>query len=177
MKIYFDMDGVLADFDTAAAPLSGGRDDLNNRVDLMSVDARDAKSARWHRIEQNQNFWADIPVMDGIEELLRVAADMGELFVLTSVPAAKKFVGGEKYVDFIEAEKKAWIARHMGDFFPQQNVIVARVPKEELVQPTADTLLIDDRAVNIDDWCAAGGRGLVFGDVATAIKDLTSAGF
>ena len=177
MKIYFDMDGVLADFDAAVAPFSDGRGDLNNRMELMTADARDAKKARWQKIEQNPKFWAEIPVVKNIESLLRAAAGLGELFVLTSVPKAKNFAGGDEYVDFIDAQKRAWIAHHMSEFFPAQNVIVSRGPKEDLVHPGADDVLIDDRAVNIDDWRAAGGRGIVFSDVDATIKDLTSGCF
>ena len=177
MKIYFDMDGVLADFDTAVAPFSDGRTDLNNQSKLMGADARDAKRARWQRIEQSNDFWANIPVMDDIENLLNAAAARAELFVLTSVPGEKHFIGGGAYVDFIEAEKRAWIARYFGKFFAPQNVIVARVPKEELICPSASDILIDDRAGNVADWCAAGGRGIVFNDVNSAIKDLTSGHF
>ena len=44
------------------------------------------------------------------------------------------------------------------------------------IDSTAD-LLIDDRDGNIADWCAAGGRGIVFHDAGGVIKDLTSGTF
>lgn len=176
-KIYFDMDGVLADFDMAAIPFSQGRTDLNNQGKLMTADALDAKRARWHRIEDCRDFWANIPVVKDIDKLLDAAAGTdAELFVLTSVPSAKNFVAGTLYVDFIEREKRAWIARHMSKYFPQKNVIATRIAKERLIRPTSDDILIDDRAGNIADWMAAGGRGIIFDTVNQAIKDLTLIG-
>lgn len=169
------MDGVLADFDTAVAPYTRAGLNLNNQSSRLADDACAAKRACWQRIEQVPNFWADIPVFDGIRDLLRAALDMGELFVLTAVPDAKNFVGGEQYVDFIDAQKRAWIARNMSEFFEDSHIIIARIPKQDLVRPTASDLLIDDRGANIADWCAAGGRGIVFQDVKSAIKELTLA--
>lgn len=175
MIIYFDMDGVLADFDAAVAPYNQAGLNLNNQNARLADDARVAKRARWQRIEQAPNFWADIPVFDGIRDLLCAARDMGEMFVLTVVPDAKNFVGGAQYVDFIDAQKRAWIAHHMSEFFDDAHIITARIPKQDLVHPTVSDLLIDDRGANVDDWCAAGGRGIIFKDVKSAIKELTLA--
>lgn len=170
------MDGVLADFDAAAAPFSQGRTDLNNQGKLMTSDALDAKRARWHRIEETRDFWANISVMKDIDALLDAVSGCAELYVLTSVPSAKNFVAGTLYVDFIEREKREWIARHMAKYFAPKNVIVTRIAKERLIRPTENDILIDDRTGNVADWMAAGGRGIVFKSPAQAIKDLTLLG-
>lgn len=172
MKIYFDMDGVLADFDCAARQfnISGN---LNKSSRVLSSDAQAQKVARWRAIESDRSFWADIPVMDGIFALLDAASKYGDLFVLSSAPSAKNFAGGTAYVDFVEAEKRAWIARHMSMCFDTQNVIITRIAKEKRVMPTQSDVLIDDRVENVADWIAAGGRGIVFTSPAQAIKDLT----
>lgn len=177
MKIFFDMDGVLADFDRGTIDLPPVSVDLNVQTKQMDDAARAAKRERWRCIEQMSNFWRDLPVVAGIDELLRAAASRGELFVLTKVPGAKNFVGGDAYVDFIDREKRAWIARHMAQYFDDAHVIVARGAKEELIHPTSNDLLIDDRAGNIADWCAAGGRGIVFANPRDAIKQLTLGDF
>lgn len=177
IKIYFDMDGVLADFDRAAQQFAcPGQLNLNKATRNMSLDAVAQKRARWHAIESDRNFWANIPVMDGIFALLDAAAKCGELYVLTSVPGAKNFAGGVGYVDYVESEKRAWIARNMSMCFDDKHVIVARIAKEKRVPPTKNDILIDDRVENIADWIAAGGQGIVFTSPAQAIqaiKDLT----
>lgn len=177
MKIYFDMDGVLADFDVAAQAIDGQAGAFNQQTKTMTAAARAAKQMRWRRIEEKKDFWANIPVLAGARDMLRVAAKIGELFVLTKVPGAKNFVAGDAYVDFVEAQKREWIARYLADFFDDAHVIVARIPKEELLHPGTTDLLIDDRDGNIADWCAAGGRGIVFHDAGGVIKDLTSGTF
>lgn len=177
MNIYFDMDGVLADFDQAVlrAQLPGN---LNKSSRYISLDDQAQKRARWRAIESDRNFWANIPVMDGIFALLDAASKCGEIFVLTSAPGAKNFAGGTAYVDFVEAQKRAWIARHMSMCFDDAHVIVTRIAKEKRVQPTQNDVLIDDRVENVADWIASGGRGIVFTSPAQAIqaiKDLTFA--
>lgn len=172
IKIYFDMDGVLADFDAAAAKYT--RNDFNlNKSRGVSSDIANAKVARWRAIESERQFWHDIPVMNGIFSLLEMAAKCGELFVLTKVPGAKNFAGGTAYVDFVDSEKRAWIARHMPMCFDAKHVIVSRIAKEKLVSPTQNDILIDDRAENVADWIAAGGRGIIFQSPTQVIKDLT----
>ena len=177
MKIFFDMDGVLADFDRGTSALPRVSVDLNVPTEKMDAAARAAKVERWHIIEKMPNFWRDLPVVAGVDALVRAAGERGELFVLTKAPGAKNFVAGDAYVDFVDSEKRAWIARHMGDFFDDAHVIVARGSKEDLIHPTANDLLIDDRAGNIADWVAAGGRGIVFDTVENAIKRLTCGDF
>lgn len=177
MNLYFDMDGVLADFDCAARRfnISG---DLNKTLRNLPADAQLQKLARWRAIESDRSFWSDMPVMDGIFAVLDAASKCGELFVLSSAPSAKNFAGGVGYVDFVESEKRAWIARYMSMCFDAQNVIITRIAKEKRVPPTQNDILIDDRVENVADWIAAGGRGIVFTSPAQAIqaiKDLTFA--
>jgi len=178
IKIYFDMDGVLADFDYAARRfnMSGN---LNQSSRNLSSDSLAQKFARWRAIEADRNFWADIPVMDGIFALLDEASKHGELFVLSSAPSAKNFAGGVSYVDFVESQKRAWIARHMSMCFDSAHVIVTRIAKEKRISPTQNDILIDDRVENVADWIAAGGQGIIFTSPAQAtqaIKDLTFKG-
>ena len=175
IKIYFDMDGVLADFDVAATHLSNGRTDLNNQTKLMTDDLRAAKIQRWQRIERTERFWEDMPIVPNIKDLLQVAQQLGEIFVLTRVPSAKNFVAGDSYVSYIANAKKEWIAKNMSDFFPPENVIAicgASGEKEALIKPTLDHILVDDRAGNVADWESAGGQGVVFQSVARSITDL-----
>ncbi len=177
MRIFFDMDGVLADFYQGTVDLPPVSVDLNLQTKQMDDAGRAAKRARWRMIEQRPHFWRDLPVMSGIDDLLRTAAQRGELYVLTKVPGAKNFVGSDAYVDFIDREKRAWIARHMPHYFDDTHVIVVRGAKEDLIHPTSNDLLIDDRAGNIADWCAAGGRGIVFENPCDTIKQLTLGDF
>ena len=168
MKIYFDMDGVLAHFD-AVRP--DGKD-LNHPSEHLSPEKRAAKKAFWQEIEKQPNFWRDIPVMVNAEFLLITAFDMGEIFVLSKTPGSQNFLGGHKYVDFIADEKRKWIQKHLNKFFDKEHVIICDGPKGELIHPNNQDILIDDRQENINEWELHGGVGVLFTNAVDTAKRL-----
>jgi len=168
MKIYFDMDGVLVDFNS----MRPNDKDLNHPSEELSDEKRAAKKKFWQDIEQEPNFWRDIPEMKNAAHLLTVAAGMGEIFVLSKTPGAEKFIGGQKYVDFVADEKRKWIAAHFNKFFDAEHVIICDGAKGALMQPTNTDILIDDRPENITEWESHGGRGILFTDSIDAAERL-----
>ena len=168
MKIYFDMDGVLANFDA----MRPNNKDLNHPSGELSPEKRAAKKAQWQEIEKQPNFWHDIPVMENIEYLLSTAFDIGELFVLSKMPGAEKFVGGQKYVDFVANEKRKWIVANLNKFFDAKHVIACNGPKGKFMHPTKSDILVDDRAENIDEWESSGGVGVLFTNVIDTTNKL-----
>lgn len=168
MNIYFDMDGVLADFNTA----TGNAKDLNHPSSELSPEKRAEKKQFWLNIEQNPDFWADIPVMKNIKDLLNIAKSKGEIFVLSKTPSAKHFVAGQDYVDFVASEKRKWILKKLGNFFDNEHIIICDGDKGKLIQPNANDILIDDRPENITEWQLCGGRGIVFMNSIDTIKEL-----
>lgn len=170
MKIYFDMDGVLAHFDA----MRPNDKDLNHPSEDLSPEKRAAKKQFWLNIEQQPNFWHDIPVMANIRQVLTVAKSMGKSFVLSKTPSAKHFAGGKNYVDFVANEKRKWIATNLGEFFDAGHVIICDGPKGELIHPTKADILVDDRAENINEWVSHGGRGVLFTDAISVAKELAT---
>lgn len=168
MKVYFDMDGVLVNF-SAMCP---NDTNLNHPSETLSDEKRAAKKLFWQNIEKQPNFWRDIPMMANIEYLLTTAADIGEIFVLSKVPGAEKFIGGQNYVDFVAGEKRKWIAKHMNKFFDAKHIIICDGPKGKLIRPNKTDVLIDDRQENINEWESVGGRGILFNDAFSAKKQL-----
>ena len=158
MKLYFDMDGVLADFDAA----TGNAKDLNHPTSELSPEKQAEKNQFWLNIEQNPTFWADIPVMKNIKDLLTVAKSKGEIFVLSKTPGAKHFINGQEYVKFVASEKRNWIAKNLGEFFDTEHVIICDGKKGKLIQPIKNDILVDDRSENITEWESCGGHGLLF---------------
>lgn len=172
MKIYFDMDGVLADFDASISTSQ----DLNHPTENLTAANRALKEKLWHDIEQNVKFWSDMPIIKNAEQMLNTATRHAECFVLSKAPSAKHFINGEKYVRFIENEKRKWILKHFGNFFDISHIIICNGNKGELIHPTHNDILIDDRQENIKDWELCGGRGILFQDAATtsyAIENLS----
>lgn len=168
MKIYFDMDGVLVNFDSAH-PNAGK---FNHPSSELSPEMREAKKQFWREIEQQENFWRDIPVMANAENLLGVAKSMGEIFILSKTPGAKHFVGGEKYVSFVADEKRKWVLKNLSNFFDAKHIIICNDKKGALVKPTQKDILIDDRHENISEWESHGGRGILFINAIDAIQKL-----
>ena len=158
MKIYFDMDGVLANFDF----MTPNSAIFNHPSETLSLELRAAKKQFWLNIEQNKNFWRDIPVMPGTENMLNVFQQYGELFILSKTPGAKNFAGGSKYVDFVANEKRKWILQNLGKYFDSKHIIICDGAKGALIKPTQDDVLVDDRDENISEWIGCGGRGILF---------------
>lgn len=168
MRIYFDMDGVLAHFDA----MRPNDTNLNHPSEELSPEMRALKTQFWLDIERDKNFWANIPVMANIEQLLNVAKSYGELFVLSKTPGAKHFNGGDVYVAFVADEKRKWILKHLNKFFDAKHTIICKGKKGELIHPTKTDILIDDRQENIDEWNAHGGTGILFTNAINTTKIL-----
>ena len=163
------MDGVLADFDSSAPKNSQA---LNHPSESMSDTEKQAKRQFWQTIEQNKNFWRDIPLFPGIKDVLKSAQTKGELFVLTKTPGAKHFIGGQDYVDFVTKEKIDWILKNMPEFFDEKHIIVCDGKKGALIKPTENDILVDDRAENITEWEQHNGRGILFDEISRVIKEI-----
>ena len=173
LKIYFDMDGVLADFDAGLAEITK-RNDLNMTTDLMNEEQRRAKKEMWLEIERRPVWWHERDEMPGAREMLSKAHKIagGNIFVLSKAPSAKNFIEKEKYQEFVRQAKKEWIAEHFPEFFPPENVIVMIGSKAELMKPGPNDILIDDRADNVEAWVREGGRGIVFKSAEQVIEEL-----
>lgn len=168
MKIYFDMDGVLVHFDA----MRPNDKNLNHPSKELSPEMRAAKKQFWLDIEQQPNFWREIPEMPRIEQLLNVAKDKGEIFVLSKTPSAKHFIGGQKYVDFVADEKRKYVLKHFNNFFDDKHIIICDGDKGKLIKPTKNDILIDDRQENINEWETHGGRGILFTNAILTMKKL-----
>ncbi len=175
MKIYFDMDGVLVDFEHGARNVYQNFADLNHPSEELSPEQREAKRQCWLKIEQQGDFWCNLPVMNDAEQLLGVAKSVGEIFILSKTPSAKHFVNGEKYVQFVADEKRKWVLKHLGKFFDDEHIIICNGKKGALAKPMPEDVLIDDRCENINEWESCGGRGILFVnsiDSANKLKNL-----
>ena len=196
IKIYFDMDGVLADFEKSATEFlychsreGGNRADndarsatkysyaeLNRPSELLTPDQKQEKIRFWQSIG-GTDFFKNLPVMPGANAMLDAARKCasGGLYILTKAPSSKNFIAGEAEQQRIAAQKIDWVLKHFADYFPRDNIIVViGIKKNELVRPTKDDILIDDRTDNIEHWNTAGGTGILFtssDDATTKLVD------
>ena len=161
-KIYVDMDGVVADFDTRFRDLSG--------MAPRDFETKYGKKAFWDLIDEENKvkFWVGIPPMPGASELISFVAKHD--YEMLTAPSIKKQS---------RLGKNLWIRNHTGDIFPSKPRVNFKAAKEKhLIKPqlTSFDILIDDKASTIDNWNAAGGTGILYKSASQVISTLKKLG-
>jgi len=161
-KIYVDMDGVVADFDTRFRDLSG--------MAPRDFETKYGKKAFWDLIDEENKvkFWVGIPPMPGASELISFVAKHD--YEMLTAPSIKKQS---------RLGKNLWIRNHTGDIFPSKPRVNFKAAKEKhLIKPqlTSFDILIDDKASTIDSWNAAGGTGILYQSASQVISKLKKLG-
>lgn len=130
MKIFIDCDGVLADFDKHLQNIFG--------------DVRKPFPEIWQDIVLIDNFWQDIPLIQGGRELWDFLKPYNPT-VITGCPPD----------DFDRAadHKRKWLKTN----FNTENVITCLSKEKQLHMENPGDLLIDDFKTNIRRWEKAGG--------------------
>ena len=149
-KIFFDMDGVLADFDRGVRELCG--------LEPLSQNARHrsqlADDAMWAKIREIDHFYDRLELMPGALEMFEeIYGRYGsKCEILTGIPKPKRGIltAGE--------DKTRWVRRLLSE-----DIKVNIVLREEKPQYCFGKgyILIDDTEKNIKEWEAAGGTGIL----------------
>lgn len=147
------MDGVVADFDTAAAEFLG----LDSVRDYVEAHYK-ITNEQWLQIKTNPRFYRDLPKMAGADRLVDLARDcrdhLGwELRFLTAVP---------KNWDMPWAfwDKCLWAQAH----YPDIAVMFGPLSVDKQRHCQLGDILIDDRVDNCERWRSAGGRAFRVSD-------------
>jgi hypothetical protein len=152
-QIYLDCDGVLADFDKAAAAIFG-----------MSPEAFEKQYG-------SAAFWKALARADGFFEHLDLLPDAMELYdavkarnpiILTGMPHGK----------WAEPQKRAWAAKH----FPGVPLIATLAALKRDHCETGD-VLVDDRPWHRRAWEEAGGVFILHTSARSSIAELRAAGY
>ena len=162
-KIYFDMDGVLADFDRGVRDFCGiepGKQGDRN-------DAAD--TSLWERVKKVDHFYDRLELVPGAKELFdMVYAAYGERCeILTGIPRPHRGL-----LNAAE-DKVKWVRRLLSE-----DVVVNTVFRAEKVKfcHGSGCILIDDYEKNIAEWEASGGTGVLFTSVPDVIGVLKDKG-
>ena len=158
LKVYLDMDGVLADFDKRFKDLSG-------YLPQPFVD-KYGLNAFWDLIDEKHKvaFWRGIEVMPGAKQLVDAAKEYD--YELLTAPSVKKQS---------RIGKNLWVQDKVGILFGSKPKVNFRKAKEKhMIKPelTKNDVLIDDRADTIERWERAGGTGIQYFTANQAISDL-----
>ena len=162
LKIYFDMDGVLADF-------SRGVEELCGITALDQAHRKEADDdAMWVAIKNVEHFYNRLELMPGAKELFSFAYNNypGAVEILSGIPKPKRGI-------LTSAEDKTeWIHRL---FYDDVKVnIVYREEKKKYVLGK-ESILIDDLEKNINEWEENGGTGILFTSAEDAQSKLVDA--
>ena len=153
--IYSDMDGVLSDFDKRFMEFSDG-------IPPGQYEQRRGKEEFWKLIDDTVGvpFWAGMDWMSDGKEYWNYIEKYNP--IILSAPSKKE---ESKY------GKRIWKKRNMPN---SKMILVPAWKKKEYANPTS--ILIDDRADNINQWEAAGGIGILHTDAASTIAKLKKLG-
>ena len=158
-KIYFDMDGVLADFDRGITEL--GKIAKVNQSEATSV----TDDALWDAVRRVDNFYDKLEPMAGAVEMFKkiysVYGDKCE--ILSAVPKPHRNIPSAR------EDKIKWVRRVLSD----QVVInlVYRAEKQDFVKGKG-CILIDDYQINVDEWISTGGTGILFESADKVLEKL-----
>jgi hypothetical protein len=153
--IYSDMDGVLSDFDKRFMQFSDG-------IPPGQYEQRKGKEEFWKLIDSTVGvpFWAGMDWMPDGKEYWSYIEKYNP--IILSAPSKNE---ESKY------GKRIWKKRNMPN---NKMILVPAWKKKEYATPTS--ILIDDRADNINQWEAAGGIGILHTDAASTIAKLKELG-
>ena len=161
-KIYFDLDGVLADFDRGVEELCG-LPRLNQEIE----DIRELQM--WDAIRQIPHFYDRLAPMPGAAEMFRQIYEAygDRCEILTGVPKPSRGI--------LTAEKDTvnWVRRELS---PEIKInLVLKADKKDFCSGP-DCILIDDFSRTIERWRTNGGTGIRFVSAEDTLRQLHALG-
>lgn len=147
--IYFDLDGVLADFRKMFVAITG------HQPEAFSVDDM------WSRVLSVPEFFLSLDVTPEGKRLFTVAQTLGEVQILTATPRKSTYPSAVK-------EKNQWVHMHFGDV----PVIAVEHVRQKSDYARCEDILIDDSADNIRRWSKAGGHGIIHTNLDSTLAEL-----
>lgn len=150
MKLFFDMDGVLSDFQSHFKKHYPQYDNLWDLSDEVF----------WPLVKAIDNFWEDLPLMPHAEELFKFANENFEVEILSSPSSHDHRSYGAK----IE-----WLEKHFSAYDFPINLVTQKYKK---LFAEKGALLIDDQEQNCVEFKENGGQTIHFQDGLTTLNAL-----
>jgi 5'(3')-deoxyribonucleotidase len=153
MKIYLDMDGVLADFDGAMLQHNIiNRHDFIHKPKLEWTEEEAKLDVAVETVMKQRGFWLGIPVMNKATSLVDLSTLLGETFILTARPNGEEF-------EWVADEKRQWIREHFPEFDDEHFICCLRSEKKDYAK---GNILVDDMKRNCYEWEMAGGYAILW---------------
>ncbi len=162
-KIYFDMDGVLADFDRGVKELCH-----MEPIDQMH-HTKESDDRLWGAIKEVDHYYDQLEIMPGADVMLRKLLEKygDRCEILTGIPKPRRGIADAG------DDKRNWMARNFG---PEITVNVVYKEQKKDYCKGESYILIDDYQSNIDSWREYGGTGILFKDAQSAMKEMEEKG-
>ena len=153
-KIFSDMDGVLTDFDESFKKASDG-------IAPRDYEKKFGKDKFWELIDGGGvGYWVGMPYMPDGEQYWNYIKDY-DVELLSSPSRSKTSRLG----------KRLWVRNNM----PGVKLTLAQASKKQNYA-NPDSILIDDRKSNIDQWISQGGIGILHTSASDTIQQLKKLG-
>lgn len=152
-KIYLDMDGVIADF--------------NKRYkERYKMEPREAeKSKEFDKFFDQFIADREFATLDLMPDAMLLINFLRSLKVPTEILSS---TASEKRDGAIRPQKLEWLKTNKIEFHP----ILVPGKRHKKDYSNANSVLIDDTSVNIDQWRREGGIGILHSDALTTINIL-----
>lgn len=149
MKIFLDVDGVLADFRQGVCN-AFGRPDATATKEWVFWDSWPDVTFEMVNYICAHDFWANLSFTEEGQSIFSaVVSKFGReniYFLTTPMPNPESYSG-----------KLAWLNKYFPGF--EKRTIITMTPKSVFAEP--DTLLIDDNSNNVSNFYDAGGDAIL----------------
>jgi len=162
--IYCDMDGVLADFKTAASKTTGMS--INKWMNIPSGQGK------WDPIRNNKRFWYDLPWQPGGRQLWS--------FISKHKPSILSAYVAKGYDPNCIPGKTHWAKTKLGLTTRRINLVLRSEKKLFAKMHSRNgekVILIDDYKPNVDEFTRLGGIGIYHTNTENTISKLKKLGF
>lgn len=153
--IYFDQDGVLANFDKRFAELTKGD---------HWFQSKENDDEKWKIINKCSTFFADLEWIPGSKKLYEFLLKQTKYDLGILSARAKR-------VPVCKEQKLIWLQRETPEI-PLNKIIIADSKKDKKLYAINGNILLDDLSSNVDDFNLVGGTGILFKNALQAIVAL-----
>ena len=157
-RVFFDMDGVLADFNRGVKELCGMEAPPQN-------GSKEENEIMWRKIRKVGHFYDRLELMPGAKDMFdQVYGKLKERCeILTGIPRP------ERGIDTAGVDKTSWVRRLLSEDI-EMNIVARREKKEYCYG--RNCILIDDLEKNIREWEERGGTGILHKSAKKTLAEL-----
>ena len=157
-SLWFDMDGVLCDFDRHYPKITGVSFPHDGTL------TEEQKDHKWSLLNDHPNFFLDLPWIPGARTMIAYCMKYAPHSVGILSAASKR-------VPQSHTQKHEWCKREI-PWMSTSNIVVVPRKRDKVNYVGSGNILVDDYDVNISRWREAGGIGIHFQDPAQALTEL-----